>query len=270
MTFITVGSTAMAAAGIGNRVPKDWDIFTHDNGLVAALANQDPDLRIEAFWHPDLANHFSPTDHRTATVDEQYTIKVSHSYWSLRNGSWEKHMYDQEQLRRAGGILIPDFHSILYGIWAGRYGAKQVNLSQDSAAFFGPGIRRRYNHDSVHQAVAYGQLPMYTQILKPGSEVEVSMPRLRALSHSNKLLLWREEAAVLALERSLIPAEAAGAHAGHQAVNSAWLSALKTLITSATKGESALWLSQHYHELRRPDNFHERFHANGHLLRTGD
>jgi hypothetical protein len=270
MTWVTVGSVAMRSHGVGNREPKDYDVFT-DYAVGAPTGISIGGLKLERFWHPSLSQWFPPGPNRMATVDELYTIKVSHSYWSLRNGSWAKHMYDQEQLRRADATLLQPLHDLLYQIWAERYGAKKVNLNQDREAFFGPGIRRYYEHDSVHQAVAYGCTPMYTWILRPGADVDVDPARLRALSHEDKLALWREETAVLALERTLIPHLMTGHRVTHGRITSAWLQALKTMITSATKGASALWLSTHYSEMRQPDDYYERFLSNqGDLVPMGE
>lgn len=255
MTWITIGSVAMRYHGIGNREPKDYDVLTD---TVLTPPPRQNGLRVEAFWHPSLASYFS--DVRIATPDELYTIKVSHSFWDLRNGSWSKHMYDQEQLRRHDATLIGPLYSILYPIWEERYGCKRLDLAQDAATFFGPGIRRYYVHDSIHAAITDGE-PMYKRILEPGAEVNVDAAALRALPPDQKLRLWREEAAVLALERTLIPAVEAGRPVTRGDVRIAWASAVKTLITSATRGESALWLSTHYHEMRAPDDFWDRFWA---------
>lgn len=263
MPWITIGSVAMRHHGIGNREPKDYDVLT-DNPLQQSPRQNG--LRVEAFWHPTLSDWFSPSDVRMATVDELYTIKVSHSFWALRNGSWDKHMYDQEQLRRAGASLLRPLYSILYRIWEERYGRKRVDLSQDKAAFFGPEVRRFYDHDSLHAAVAYGDEPMYKRILRPGAEVSVDPAALRALGRDESLRLWREEAAVLALERTLIPQFRSDTYIGRGQIRSAWSAAVKTLITSATRGESALWLSTHYHEMREPDDFWVRFWYNADKL----
>ena len=269
VTWITIGSVAMRAHGIGNREPKDYDAFAGPCAEVPVST----DLKLERFWHDDLWGWFYPDEIRLATLDELYTIKVSHSYWSLRNGSWAKHMYDQEQLRAAGAEMITQLHNILYRIWSFRYGFKKVDLSQDAATFFGPGIRRYYEHDSVHRAVAFYDEPLYTRILRKGAEVTPDPAKLAALDPAARELLWREEIAVLALERTVIPYLEAGA--GHGVppkglLVSAWRQALKTMITSATKGESAKWLSTHYGVLRNPDDYYWRFFEGRHLLEPKD
>lgn len=260
MTAIIVGSVAMCHHGLTDRIPKDVDMFTPTHPETAFTYRGRP-LRVETFWHPSLTAVWGG-EVRTATVHELYTIKISHSYWTIRE-SWQKHMDDAMALKAAGAELIPALHSVLYGIWADRYGAKRVDLNQDKASFFGPGVPRIYDHDSVHRAVAYTPgTPRYTRLLRPGAEVAIDMAELRRLPDRAAEQLWREETAVLALERYLIPAVARSGVPPSAATQArAWRAALRKMITSCTRGYSATWLATNYDTMVMPDGYWDRFES---------
>src|SRR5678815_2557645 len=203
MTYIVIGSTA-ARHHLGDawREPKDHDVFADEGGQQWVLEARKED----AFWHPSFTACW-PSGERFATLDELYTIKISHSYWELKNNSWGKHMGDVVMLKRHGAQLIPELHKILYGVWEQEHGVKRVDLNMDKAAFFDDAVPRRYDHDSVHESVAYGDEPLYNRILKDDAEVGVSMKKLKALPFEDQVRLFREEIYATALERKVIPSD---------------------------------------------------------------
>lgn len=75
----------------------------------------------DVFYHPDLEKW---SWGNIATADELYTIKVSHSFWELRNKSWSKHLQDIEFMQGKECFFISELHEILYPIWEEIHGAK--------------------------------------------------------------------------------------------------------------------------------------------------
>lgn len=252
MTFrrLIIGSTAVQQHIPGFRQPKDLDVFS-DQGEDNA----------EVFWHPLFDDWIPPATDRYATLDELYTIKVSHSYWELRNGSWEKHINDAALLKRNGAVLIPELHSLLYEVWEERYGKKRVDLSQEADEFFSDAVNRVYEHDSIHESVAYGARPMYESVLKDGASVAVDMAKLKALSFDDQVKLFREEVYATALERLVIPSN----YTFSPSRAYAW--SLRRTITSLTKGWSARFLVENYDVFRRPDcDYVARHRENAYML----
>lgn len=80
---------------------------------------------------------------------------------------------------------------------------KHPKLNQSKSEFFGKEKYDIFDHDDLHKAVAWENVPMYTKFLK--GEVEVDKAAFDALPFSYKLACAYEECAVLSLERSLIP-----------------------------------------------------------------
>lgn len=236
MQRLIIGSTAALVHLDNFRAPKDLDIFTPS-----------PESGAETFWHPLLERWIPPGTDRVATLDELYTIKVAHAYWVLKNGSWNKHMWDVTKLKAAGAQLRQPFHDDLYRICEEIHGPKKVDLDKDTTAFFSPTVRRVYDHDSIHRTVCYYEDPLYLSVLREGSSVAVDMRRVHSLSFDDQVRLYREETYATALERRIIPADYK--HSRRAAY--AW--ALQQMITSYTKGWSAQFLVEHFDVMRVPD-----------------
>jgi hypothetical protein len=222
------------------REPKDWDVFSP---FPYERRSED------SFWHPAFEGHMilHPKMGRYATPDELYTIKISHSYWVLKNGSWDKHMHDAMWLKARGAVMIQPLHDTLYRIWEEIHGKKRVNLQQEAEDFFNDAVPKIWVHDSIHESVAYGEHPMYERLLADGASVGMDMGRVWQLSHEDRVKLFREETYAIALERFVIPSDYTCSPMG------AYAKALKKVITSLTKGKSAQFVAEHYDEFRKPD-----------------
>lgn len=240
MPTLVIGSTAMRVHVPGWREPKDHDAFSDYDGLVKT----DSDL----FWDNSFYEWLGYGDNtRIATLDELYTIKVSHSYWELPNGSWNKHMADIVALKRAGAVLDPDLHAMLYSVWQNKHGRKRVNLNMDKSEFFADAVKRIYDHDSIHESVAYGARPIYDTVLVPGQTIAMDMSAIKSLDFETQVRLYREEIYVTALERWVIPSD----YTFSPRKAYAW--ALKKTIVSLTKGWSATFIVDNYEIFRTPD-----------------
>lgn len=256
MVALIIGSTAMWNLGFTHREPDDFDVFTDTPDRFMVGTGFDP------FWHPWFYEWLGDGDNiRSATLDELYTIKLSHSYWDLKNGTWDKHAYDLVELKRAGAEIDMGLHKGLYKVWEERHGKKQVDLTQEADEFFSDAVNRIYDHDSIHYSVAYGDVPMYEHILKDGHTVDVDPKKMWALSHSDLVRLFREEILATALERIVIPRNY------KCSPGAAYLWALKRTATSLTKGKSARFIMDNFEEFRIPDSdYVQRHKSKSHLL----
>ncbi|WP_440066390.1 DUF7275 domain-containing protein [Streptosporangium sp. OZ121] len=238
MTVLIVGSTALTLwYGNTARPPKDVDVFSpKDVGDT------------DRFWDDAFNVWFAGKPEMSyATPDELITIKASHAYWDLRNNSWNKHMNDLLFLKERGAKILPDLHDMLYEVWERRYGKKQVNLTQEADDFFNDAVTRVYDHDSIHDSVAYGDRPLYESVLKDGASVQIDMAKVRALPFEDQVRLFREEIYATALERQVIPS----GYTCSRRLAYAW--ALRRTITSLTKGWSSRLIVANYDVFFRPD-----------------
>ena len=239
---ILVGSTALAQHINIKRKPKDTDYFVDSNARLELLDTE----KVEVFQHINITGYFGNVD-RVATLDELFTIKVSHIFWDLRNGSWDKHCYDIMLMQQAGANLIPKLYDVLYPVWEERYGKKKANLNAEPEDFFKATVKRVYEHDSIHNSVAYYDEPLFNRILKDGSAVAVDRSKFDAMSVEDKYRLVREEVYATALERQLIPSEY------KSSPRAAYNWALKKTITSFSKGWFPLFIAQNLIDLYKPE-----------------
>lgn len=252
MTIISIGSTAAKVWFPDWREPKDYDVFA-DEPLAG--------VKGDPFWDDRLHEWFFPFEERTATVDELYTIKVSHAFWELKNGSWGKHMVDVLELQRRGAKLIPELHDLLYKIWEDVHGKKVVDLTEESGEFFADAVKRVYDHDSLHRSVAYTPgMPLYEEALKPGKSVQMDMPLVWSWPFDKIVRLFREEIYVTALERLIVPNDY------QYSPGAAYQWALRRTITSLTKGRSAQFLVTNFEHFRKPEPYVDRHRENSQYL----
>lgn len=254
--MLVIGSQAMRWWFPWTREPKDFDVF------VRTDEHYDLMVRGDVFSHPDL-DYYLPAKGAFvyATPDEQYTIKASHAYWELRNGSWDKHMADMLFLKNSRAKLNFELHDLLRRIWTEKHGQKRVSLEMEDKTFFADAVNRKYDHDSVHATIAYGDEPLYMKILKDGETVAVDPTKLWLMPFEEKILLFREEIYATALERKLIPANY------NTSQSAAYRWALRRTITSLTKGRSATFIVDHFDRFaRREVDFLARHMERRHLL----
>lgn len=252
MTIIVVGSAA-ANALLGDdrwRRPKDIDVFT------------DKDMNVDAFWSDKLYAYFEKGEERWATLDELYTIKLSHIFWEGKNDKWGVHAQDLMRLKKEGAKCIDRLYTLLYGVWEGKFGKKRVDFDMDKRMFFDDGVKRVYDHDSIHRTVAYSAgFPLYESFLMEGEEVKMDMQKVWGAPYETQLQLFREEIYVTALERRMIPSKF------HASPNAAYAYALRKVITSFTKGKSARFLAEHLDRLWKSEvDYVQRHRDNEHLL----
>lgn len=238
---ILVGSEALRKYIDLDRKYKDTDYFA--NVPVHVMESME---EIETFTHPLLESWFGDQD-RVATLNELYTIKISHIFWDLKGSDWNKHCYDIMLMARIRAELDMGLYNVLYKIWEEKHGKKKANLNALPEDFFNKSVKRVYEHDSIHDSVAYGEKPMYLSILREGHQVAVDMAKWEALSLEDKFKTVREEVYATALERQLIPSEY------RASPRAAYHWALKKTITSFSKGWFPLFIVTHLEKLWNPD-----------------
>lgn len=235
---ILIGSKALSLyPDFSERKVKDVDYFTDDKMKSKG---------VEPFYHPSLKDWFKD-DERVATLEELYTIKVSHIFWDLKNKSWDKHACDIMKMQEKNVQLIPDLYNLLYKVWVEVHGSKKANLSQMANNFFNDAVDRKYVHDSIHASVAYYDAPLYERILMDGEEVKVDKSKFEQMSYEDKLKLVREEVYATALERIMIPSNYK--YNPRRAYN--W--ALRRTVTSLARGWFALFIVENLRQVWRPD-----------------
>lgn len=119
--------------------------------------------------------------------------------------------------------------------------ARHPRLNQSKDSFFDtPGIVYRYDHDSIHKAVALGDKPAYQYYIGDLEEVWCDRTKWDTLDDEIKYNGVLEEALVLALERSQIPFDF------QPDKTHSFKMALTKVCTSITSGWFRAWAWEHY------------------------
>lgn len=241
-----IGSRAMQAHFPDYRLRPDADFdlqVTTQSDYDAVLAD---DPAADVFYNPALAAWNWGI---IATPEELYTMKVSHSFWEIGGDSrnWQKHMDDIVFMQRKGVEFNRDLYDILYPMHKAMHGKKRTSLAQNAMNFFGDGVKRKYDHDSIHNSVAHTPgKPLFEEILMPGEDVMVDSSKFWAMDRETQFKLVSEEIAATALERILIPSDYKGSP------TAAWAWSVRRVVTSLFKGEWALFLVLNYDYFARP------------------
>lgn len=229
------------------RTPRDLDVIAAPEELFTICESLGPleDTR----FYPSGKIVFFPEDGPITEVEvaepgstaaellEQYSgfapanvllaLKLSHRY--LRNSpAFYKTMEDVRTLRKLGAS-VKGLESWISRREKETYWYKHPSLKQNKDEFFGEDANRyAYDHDEIHECVAFGERPAYLEYKDPNHEVNCLRELFEACDEQVRLNGVAEEAMVLAYERSIIPF---GTHP-----RDAFLKALMKVCSSITSG----------------------------------
>jgi hypothetical protein len=189
------------------------------------------------------------------TPDAIYTILCSHIGWdsgqnnhSKLGGSvqWDKYKQRILHLRGIGCELIPELYEKLLTHWKKEFGNKEfLSLKKDKSDFFNDYVPYKYDHDLLHDVVAYPNEPMYNLCLERGEDVLTSKEMFDKMSFEQQIQMFREEICVIALERWVIPC--------NESFHLSWAKSLKKTITQLTKNWATEFLVINLEKFLKPD-----------------
>lgn len=141
------------------------------------------------------------------------TLKLSHLGWDL---DWFKHHKDVleliSELRESAiikgelsDIIDRDLFKSLYLWWDSiNSGKRALSLNMSKEEFFDDAVEKVYDHDYLHELVAYPDPPLYSLCQRDGAEVSIDVKKFSKFSHDKKVRMFREEATVISIERWLV------------------------------------------------------------------
>jgi len=223
---LVVGSSAMGSR-IACREPLDIDIWT--NSVFTPRKGFDyKTIPIEIL---SLVECTYLEGNWVATLNSLYTIKCSHLGWD--NPNWDKHKLDLLTLKHHGCVLHKPLYDALVEYWKTKLGDKSfLSLNKQKQEFFTDNIPYVYDHDWLHEQVAYPNEPIYKQCLVDGADVLIDKGKFDLLPFDQQVRMFREEITVIAIERWLVNPSVKGKWSWVQA----YMKALKKTITTLTKG----------------------------------
>ncbi|UZV41312.1 hypothetical protein vBVpaMR16F_246 [Vibrio phage vB_VpaM_R16F] len=246
--WIVVGSSALNQErfNIKFRKSKDVDIWTTEKECYNLFKSKGKPFDVKVL--PREIYNLVETDGIYATPNSIYTIKCSHLGWN--NPVWNKHKSDIINLKNQGCVLIPELYSKLTEFWKTELGDKSfLSLRQDKKNFFNDNVTYVYDHDWLHEQVAYPNKPIYTKCLMENEDVLIDKSKFDKLTFSEQVRMFREEITVIAIERWLVNPKTKGKYSWVQAYNLS----LKKTITQLTKSWATDFIVQNLEEFIKPD-----------------
>jgi hypothetical protein len=234
---IVVGSKALQFFGITRREPKDTDLWVDDESIL--------EEGTDGHVLPTEIMSMIPTVQGYAIPNAIYTIKCSHFGWDIH---WEKTKYDILFLKsKYRPRLIPELYEALVEHWNKEHGDKSyLSLSQDKEDFFNDYVKYKYDHDYLHELVAYPNKPVYTKCLKDGNSVLTDKAKFGKMSFEAQVKMFREEIVVIACERWLVHKPDIGWY-------KAYMLSLKKTITRLTKNWACDFIIQNLEYFVKPE-----------------
>lgn len=204
------------------REPADLDIMSEDG----KMSRQE-----QSYWWPVFAEIAENNkDPEYCDPESLYAIKCAHSKWDIH---WAKTMSDILFFQKKGVKLNKELYRKLVKDFAVTHGKRWAKLEgKDSTTFFQDAVKRKYNHDDLHEVVAYYDRPLYERILKnpETKSVVCCKDKFADLPQIDKIRLVKEEVFVTALERYLVPSNFTSGD------NLAYARSLKKLMTTMSGG----------------------------------
>lgn len=188
-------------------------------------------------------------------LDLLFTIKSSHKYLKNSPHFW-KNVVDYHMMKNNGAQVLPEYQEFLKLREKETYTYNHPKLNQSKESFFSDdNINYVWDHDSIHESVATFDRPAYTYYIKDGQAVQCDKDKFFSLPQEVRLAGVVEEAAVLAIERSLVP------HPGKWDPKYAWKFALSKVCTSITSNWFREFSYDYVLDILKlyPSNYWEKF-----------
>ena len=209
---------------------------------------------LEIYSEPELDILFKHNIHsKYLDIDLLYTLKLSHLSWDIK---WDKHMKDAIFLKTKGAIFNKEVYDELTKLWIRKHGNKKVKMNVKNEDFFKENIKRKFNHEFLHEQFAFYDRPLNEKIRKDLNSPLCSEDLWNALSEEDKLKCAFEELMVLAAERYIFVEGK-----DKLPIRFAKIKMLKNMITSTTSGWFNLFLKINFDELIKtdfPEYFYEK------------
>lgn len=183
-----------------------------------------------------------------ATLDDLYTIKLSHLPYDI---FWHKHKADAMVFKMKYGAKVnQDLYALLKAHWKEFHGNKPfLSLYRTKDAFFDDYVPKEYDHDYLHELVAYPNAPVYTKCLKDGQQVAIDKSKFDALPFTEQVKMFREEITVIANERWILNP----ACRGKIPYLAAWGKSVHKTVTALTKGWASEFICENLEYFEKPN-----------------
>lgn len=236
---ILVGSSAAKVHLPFFREAKDIDAWCREKILGVDYSVMPPEI-FGLMEHDSLVN-------RCASLNDLLTIKLSHLPYDIL---WHKHLNDYLVFKKHGATVNNGLYEFLQEYWEEVHWNKtNLSLYKTRDVFFDDFVKKEYDHDYLHELVAFPHNPVYYVCLKDGQEVMIDWDKFLSLTFKQQVKMFREEINVIATERWLLPTK----DSGKITFREAYSKSLHKTVTALTKGRASRFLCENIEEFIRPN-----------------
>lgn len=221
--------------------------------------SQDLDVWHDEIFVPDAGNGIDPgempknimdsfevesKESGVATLNDLLTIKLAHLPYDI---FWHKHLNDYLVFKKYGGTVNKPLYEALKEYWKIYHKNKPyLNLYRTKDKFFDDFVKKKFDHDYLHEMVSYPEKPMYTHCLMDGQDVMIDYDKFMKLTFEQQVQMFMEEITVIAYERWVIPSN------GNISFFVAYGRSLHKTVTTLTKNWATEFLCENIEMFLKP------------------
>jgi hypothetical protein len=225
----------------------DWDVISASE-IPGAEFHRDTHLNNGAFY--DYASDDTVTlNGRVIHVINPVGLSIIKRSHLFRDLSFGKHIaHYHHHLQRYVEQYTDDDRSVLrerIALTAKQYPFRYPVLKKTVADFFDDAVRKVYDHDHLHELVAYGDVPLYRKMQRDEKYAWCEVDMWNTFSHEDKIRCIAEETYVIAIERFMVPKN------WIYSEKAAYCKALEKVCTTLTSGWFRDYGIDHYPDVFR-------------------
>ena len=211
MKAMLIGSRALAYWNpeIKLKPNADWDIISTEP--IEGAEWHDPELLnnadLERFTGDYVIIKFKGIDLQVVNPWGLSIVKRSHLWRDL---SFQKHIthyhkYMQEFKRQQYNSFMESLLQKRIALTMQEFPQGHPSLNKTVKDFFDDYVTKKYDHDYLHELVAYYNKPLYTRMQRDSSRAWCEHDLWQQFTFEEKIKCISEEAQVIAIERFLVP-----------------------------------------------------------------
>lgn len=238
MKPILIGSRALAVwdSNLKIKASTDWDVIS-DAPIEGCEFHDVNFLNNRIFDGYAIDSNIRLPNGDTAKVLSPIGLAIVKRSHLWRDLSFDKHITHYHKHGLADQIkLFSDSRLVVYDLekritlTKKEFPQGNPNLMQTKEDFFNDAVEKKYDHDYLHELVAFYQKPLYTKLLRDNSLAWCDLDKWNKLSHEDQVKCVAEETLVIAMERFMIP------NNWNYPSKLAFMKALKKVCTTLTSG----------------------------------
>lgn len=242
---------------IGSRALNHWNPDLHirddtDWDIISTKPIEGAEWHDRAFLNNDSFDQYAKTDTikfngELVHIMNPYGLAIIKRSHLWRNLSFQKHIthYHRYMSKWKSRLYQEDLDLLneRIALTMKRYPQGHPSLKKSKDDFFDDYVDKKYDHDYLHELVAYNEKPLYTYLQRDSSSAWCEKDLWDKFNTLNKIQCVAEEAQVIAIERFLVPSD------WQYSSRQAYLKALDKVCTTLCSGWFREFAIDHYPEV---------------------